>query len=424
MRFGLIGSLSLALISGLFFVPACDKPADEVAIGCASGTEEPQALMLSWQRDPTTTMTLDWHLNEGDVPRNSVCYKKAGAAEWLSKAEGVESQFLGTERPVFRLELTGLEPATEYQFQIDGYARVYAFRTMPAALDDRKIVFAAGGDTFTFPQMLEQTNQVAMQHDLDFVMWGGDLAYANGAEDSGGRLRWSMWFEANRNTLITESGRVVPVVVGIGNHEVQKGYYTNHAGFAHDDEARAAIAPNFFRLFAFPGQPGYGVLDFGDYLSLVMLDSGHVNPIEGKQTRWLEDTLTERRGVAHVFPVYHVPAYPSHRSFDTTNSVLVRQHWVPLFEKYGVRLAFENHDHTYKRTHAIRAGAVAPDGIVFLGDGAWGVPTRSGAQKDAWYISKFAAEQHAIIVTLEGKKRSVKAINASGVVLDEYVETR
>lgn len=422
MRRGLIGSLSLALISGLAIAPACDKPADEVPIRCASDNKEPQALMLSWRQDPTTTMTIDWHLNEGDSPRPTVCYKKTGASAWQAQADGVQGQFLGTERPVYRLELTGLEPASEYVFQLSGYARNYSFRTMPADLSERTITFGAGGDTFAFPGMLEQTNRIAMQHDLDFVVWGGDLAYENGRDDSSGWLRWSMWFEENRKSLITQEGRVVPIVVGIGNHEVRDGYYTNHTDYRQDDDSRAAIAPNFYRLFAFPGQPGYGALDFGSYLSVIVLDSGHTNPIAGTQTEWLEDALAARKSVTHVFPVYHVPAYPSHRSFEGANHVLVRQHWLPLFEKYGVRWAFENHDHTYKRTHPIKGGVIDPDGIVYLGDGAWGVPTRGGDQRSAWYISKFASEQHAVIVTLGEKSRSIKAINASGVVLDEYTE--
>ncbi len=57
-----------------------------------------------------------------------------------------------------------------------------------------------------------------------------------------------------------------------------------------------------------PGPQGYNVLDCGNYLSLLLLDSGHTHPVEGAQTDWLKQTLAARQHVSHVFPVYHVPA--------------------------------------------------------------------------------------------------------------------
>ncbi|EPR65884.1 hypothetical protein ADICYQ_5029 [Cyclobacterium qasimii M12-11B] len=52
--------------------------------------------------------------------------------------------------------------------------------------------------------------------------------------------------------------------------------------------------------------------------------------------------------------VYHVPAYPSARAFTGTTQTMIREHWVPLFEKSSIQLVFENHDHAYKRTYPIK----------------------------------------------------------------------
>ncbi|MFP4171317.1 MAG: hypothetical protein ACLFV4_00245 [Candidatus Hydrogenedentota bacterium] len=94
---------------------------------------------------------------------------------------------------------------------------------------------------------------------------------------------------------------------------------------------------------------------------------------------WQQDPLTtmtidwrsyeERDSVPHVFPNYHVPAYPSHRSYDGGVQTQVRENWVPLFEGNNVQVAFENHDHAYKRTYPIRDGEISSGGIVYLGDG-------------------------------------------------------
>lgn len=315
-----------------------------------------------------------------------------------------------------RVYLNGLEPDTAYRFRVGVDALDYGFRTMPATLN-RPIRFATGGDTRHRQDWMERVNRVALAYEPEFIVWGGDLAYADGLADR--VYRWQEWFDANYNALLNENRDVIPIVVAIGNHEVRGGYYTAHADYEQTDEFRDSIAPFFYSLFAFPGHPGWGALDFGDYLSFVILDTAHSNPIPGIQTEWLAGALAERSHFTHLFPVYHVPAFPSHRPYDGRFAAEIREHWIPLFEEHGVRIAFENHDHTYKRTHPIRGEAVADDGIIYFGDGAWGVGVRSGDSKDEWYIDQFASERHAIIVTLDGDQCHFLVVNEEGEVIDE-----
>ena len=162
--------------------------------------------------------------------------------------------------------------------------------------------------------------------------------------------------------------RLIPLLGCIGNHEVDGGY----------DKTRKE-APFFYSIFdgLFP-DTGYASLDFGDYLSLVLLDTDHTSPIEGEQTDWLAQTLKEREECPTVFVFNHVPAYPSVRPFQVAGDEGAgtgagnRKYWVPLFERYNVDAVFEHHDHTYKRTHPLLDGRPDPKGIVYLGDGSWG----------------------------------------------------
>ena len=225
------------------------------------------------------------------------------------------------------------------------------------------------------------------------------------------------------NSLISEDGRVVPLILGIGNHKTLTGSYFKSDNFEHTNEWRQKNAPYFYSLFAFPGLPGYRVLDFGNYLSMVALDTDHTNPVDGQQSEWLEKILSMRKEVPHIFPFYHVPAYPSHRDPNGAVGVRVRENWVPLFEKYGVRAAFENHDHAYKRTYPIRNGKVDSRGITYIGDGAWGRGPRPGNSSNEWYIKKFAAEYHAVIVTIQGNHQHFLMVNDKGEVIDEYPQT-
>ncbi|MCC5831212.1 MAG: fibronectin type III domain-containing protein [Phycisphaeraceae bacterium] len=411
--------LGVAISALLFSITACASVQRDGFVEHRRA-ERPLGLYLTWQRDPTTTMTIDWHTPpvKGTTAayRPVLRYKAVGDEAWRT-VRGESIPFPHSDRTIHRVELTGLEPGAEYRFQLERFARPFSFKTVPAELTE-PLVFATGGDTRHDQEWMERTNSVAMRYEPSFIVWGGDLAYADGRPDRIGR--WYEWFDAIMNTLITEEGRVIPIIVGIGNHEIRGGYIHRHEDYEQTDAFRRRIAPFFYGLFAFPGQPGYGVLDFGDYLSVVILDTDHSNPVDGVQTRWLEEVLERRAARPHVFPVYHVPAYPSHRDMEGHVESRVRELWTPLFDRYNIRLAFENHDHTYKRTVPIRDGRRHDDGVVYIGDGAWGVRTREGDNRDAWYIEQFASERHALIVTLHGENRHVLAVSEDGDVLDEY----
>lgn len=395
----------------------------------------PVAMYLCWQRDPTTTMTVQWH-TEGDTGPAALEYGPLnGEARAALQAQTHPMPF--SDRLIHTVEITGLEPDTEYRFRLSNvvpgvHSPYYKLRTMPSS-PDKPIRIAIGGDVRHRQAWMEQVNRQAMRFKPDFIVWGGDLAYADGRED---RLyRWYEFFDAMMNTLITEDGRVVPVLMGIGNHEVRGGYYmrydhptregSEYETYEDTDAFRESIAPYYYSLFAFPGHPGYGYLDFGDYMSLIFLDTDHSGPVDGTQTEWLREIIAERENVPHLFPVYHVPAYPSVRALGGGVSTRIREHWVPLFEEHGVRVAFENHDHAYKRTVPIRREREDPDGIVFIGDGAWGVGERVVREAaDTWYLEKSQSIRHLILLTIQDDSQDLKMISREGDLIDHYIPRR
>lgn len=376
-------------------------------------------LLLTWQRDPTTTMTIDWHFGPVDAntvtPAPLLAYRASGDDDWKVVEGTVDRQTLES-RVIHRVELTGLQPNTKYEFQMLGHDKVYHFYTMPTDLSE-PIRFAVGGDTRHSQAMLEKTNRVFVRYDPHFIVWGGDLAYADNSRHSD----WHEWFQGILNTLVTEDGRVIPVLNAIGNHEVNEFYWFAHSGYEPTDEWRNRIGGLFYNLLAFPGHPGYGVIDFGDYLSLIFLDTDHGVPMEGEQTEWLKQVLAEREHVRYKIPVYHVPGYPSHREFDGEVRRRVRELWVPLFEQYGVEVAFEHDDHLYKRTVPIRGNQPHPEGIVFIGDGAWGVDVRSSHDVETtWYLDRAASVRHGILVTLYEDRHHYLMVDEDGNEFDEF----
>jgi acid phosphatase type 7 len=374
-------------------------------------------LLLTWVEDPSTTMVIDVHTLKGYSGKTSLSYRQEGDDRWKLKS-GTQLNYPFRQKTINRFSLQKLNPARRYEFVFGDDTVIYRFRTMPGNIKHSDVTFIAGGDTMHDKLFMDKTNKVALRYDPDFIVLGGDLAYANGLASN--THRWDQWFRSIQEHLVDKENRIVPLVIGIGNHEVLNGSYTKHPGFEDTPEWKHKIAPFFFDFFAFPGIQGYNVLDFGKYLSLIALDTNHANPIAGKQTVWLEKTLTERRKTNFVVPFYHVPAYPSVRPYSGGASKLVRDHFVPLFEANGVKLVFENHDHAYKRTYPIFKNKIdsTGKGITYVGDGAWGVNTRpTNAQE--WYLKQSRDVRHFIVVTLNKKTAQLRMVDENGLVFDQ-----
>ncbi|MEO0513905.1 MAG: sugar-binding protein [Planctomycetota bacterium] len=308
---------------------------------------------------------------------------------------------------VHRVSMAGLAPDSQHLLDIPGLDEPLLFRTAPATLD-RPLIFAEGGDVGV-------SREVGMLHDHAaswdplFGLVGGDCAYGDGVRPE----MWLKYLQLWREHMMTPDGRSIPMLCTIGNHEVAGGYgKTKEEG------------PFFYALFGplYPHQGAYRALDFSDYLSLILLDSGHTAKHGGRQAEWLDKTLAARADVTFRFPAYHVPAYPSHRAFEGHHSAEARENWVPLFEKHAVTAVFEHHDHTYKRTHRLINDQPHPDGVLYLGDGAWGRTPRT-VDPSRPYLAVALSERNVIRVELTpAGDASYLAVDEFGVELDRYPE--
>ena len=447
------------------FLPSVFPGMQVCAIGAGSEKFDPPALYLTWQGDPTTTMTIRWHNMPDDRCANfvkdqrlnmlrdscasKVKYQRHDKTEWYIK-ESSPYPMKHSKRIVHVVELTGLDPGMVYKFRLGENGEnsdVFKFRTMPRDLT-KEVRFIVGGDTYGkgkwwcpcirgdqyYYNLLRKNNLQASKKSPMFVVIGGDFAYANGEE--GEVERWYKWLDAWKKDMVTSDNLLIPLVPVIGNHEVvrkgstkwfKKGY-KKEWDKPNKPSNPAEHAPYFYNLFiktdslsCKTDSLSYRVLDFDNYMSLILLDSGHTNYVH-EQKEWLERTLKERQDQAYKFAAYHVPAYPSHRDTSDKISTHIRTHWVPQFEQFGLDVAFEHHDHTYKRTHSIlnnKEDKEDSKGVVYLGDGAWGKLRKPG-QQDQWYIAKAREKYHFILVTLQKDKALFQAIDNDGQVFDKY----
>lgn len=369
---------------------------------------DPNTLFLTWQRDPTTTMTVQWLAPE-TADDKSIRYKPVGNSA-AGTAKTSLKPYPHTELQVHRAELTGLEPGGDYEFQIGSASPTYRFRTMPAKATNT-IQFISGGDSGIDEHAIK-TNQLAGRQDPQFVLIGGDLAYDNGESPE----TFTTFLQNYHQNVVDSAGRLIPLVSCIGNHEVVDGYH-----------GQRSDSPQYLSLFdGLFAEKTFTVLDIGDYLSLVLLDTNHITPVAGEQTDWLARTLADRQERPHLIVVNHVPAYPSHRDFLGSNGEPgtgedQRLHWSPLFERYKVDCVLEHHDHTFKRTHPLTGGHVDKHGVLYLGDGSWGKLRTPHTPAERPYLAAVAEAYHMTLHRLEGEQQFHVAIDDSGKVADVSV---
>lgn len=376
---------------------------------------KPDTLFLTWQRDPTTTMTVQWVGDWNATDDITIYYGPTARTffdtsplKWDS-ANPTATPFPQTELTNFRAELTGLTPDTEYRMKIGRNSPTYKFRTMPAkATND--LTFVSGGDCGVNPHAIENNKQAAKQ-DPRFAVIGGDLAYDNGTSPK----TYLSWLRNYSKHMVDTKGRMIPMICCLGNHEVKGGYSKSRSD-----------APFFFAHFdGLYQDTSYAALDFGDYLSLVLMDTGHVSPIVGAQTDWLDHTLRERTERPHLIVVNHVPCYPSFRAAEGPagsgkpgTGEEQRKNWVPLFEKHNVDLVLEHHDHTFKRTHPMKDGLKDKNGILYLGDGSWGQLRNASKSMARSYIATASSSYHLTVHRIEAEQRFHMALEEGGKIID------
>lgn len=354
------------------------------------------ALYLSWYGDPTSSMTIQWHTSLTEYG-DTISFLTLD-----NKWEEIQGEHTTLDKIlIHKVSLDFLDPGTEYYFRVGNNPKIYSFKTAPDSIEEEPLRFVIGGDVYANTKLFRRMSKTVMENDPHFAVLGGDIAYAITLYPfrSSAMRRWLAFLRDWTETMISAEGKIVPFLIVPGNHDISPDNYEI-----------------FFSLFAFPEKQLYRTLDFGSYLTLFLLDTGHFQPIEGRQTLWLEKELSIHQDTSYKFAVYHEAAYPSFYPYYGLTPRKIRTHWVPLFDKYNLLAAFENHNHAFKRTHPLKANQIDSDGIVYLGDGGWGAPPRR--TKDLWYLAKRQKKSSFLLVELTPEKATIRAIDLLNETLD------
>ncbi|MFN3990602.1 MAG: metallophosphoesterase [Erythrobacter sp.] len=320
-----------------------------------------------------------------------------------------------------KIAFTGLAPDTAYGYRVKGaagFSEWHQFRTAKA--DAAPVTMIYMGDTQNSildigslvwrRALLQAENPALMLHAGDLVASRDELVHDD---------EWGEWAASGGWALAS-----VPQVPAPGNHE-----YVDD--IRPDGSEGKKLGPHWPVMFNLPDNGADGVRGtsyFIDYqgVRIVVLDgtSALEHGTVKAQADWADGVLAAAPG-PWKFVLFHQPIFTCARSKDTP---MLKQAWKPVFEKHGVDLVLQGHDHCYGRWTAeegsdaareARAGG-ASQGPVYLvsvaGAKMYGLNDRSGWQPDR------VAEDTSLFQTIEiaGNRLTLKAFLNTGVLYDGF----
>jgi hypothetical protein len=301
----------------------------------------PKRIILTWSQDPARSQAVTWR-TAGPVPspRGQILVASANPKGFrdpkaIRTVPAVTSEVV-TDRGkrVFyhTVEFDGLRPGTQYAYRVGTKGAFSEWNhCTTASLEPKTFQFIYLGDAQNrldslWPRAIRTAFRTAPR--ARFVLYAGDLVNLSESD-----REWEQWF--------TASGwlhRVIPCVAAAGNHEYtlpEKGERCGH------------LTSLWRPQFAFPMNGIEGleetnyVLDFQG-LRVVALDSNR--KIE-EQAEWLEGVL-DRNPARWTAVTFHHPVFSTARGRDNP---LLRKTWARLFDRFGVDLVLQGHDHSYGR---------------------------------------------------------------------------
>ena len=372
-----------------------------------------ELVFLTWEHEDTShTMTINYIPDSASLTA-MVYYDTTShngdPASYRYNTQGEVRTYSGVNFNVHSTQLTGLVPDKTYYFIVGdkttGYSSERKFRTVP---ETGSIRFISGGDA-SVSEEFEEVCKIAAQSNPHFAIIGGDIAYANGNINS--QQLWLELLDIWQDTMVTPDGYTIPVIAAIGNHEVDA---SNQPPHKPPTQLLIDNAPFYYMIFHPAADKTFFKRKIGKDTTLFMLDTEHIYPSGGEQLAWMNENFAKHKNDKFRFSSYHVPLYPSFRDPEDSRNALLRKNWLSVFDQYHLDVAFENHEHTLKKSRLLRNHQlVDTQGTIYIGDGNWG--RRSRIPVDHWYLEATRPVNHVWAVTLNEDTASFKALTIDGI---------
>jgi hypothetical protein len=309
-------------------------------------TSYPDRVILTWSGDPATTQSITWRTDttvSAGVAQYAVASPGPGfghdARTAIAESRTLDARHVRNNGIVARyhsVTLAGLTPDTIYAYRVgDGTTWTEWFHFRTASSERKPFAFVYMGDAQN--DILAYWSRTirrsfAEAPDARFLMHAGDLV-----TDAHSDLQWGEWFRAGGWIHA-----MVPSVPAPGNHEFRP--YVADESESADEEFLAVTWRPQFTL------PENGIvseretsyfLDYQGARVIALNSSRH----QQEQAKWLDSVLATNANPWTIVTFHH-PIFSSAKERDNPE---LRALWKPVFDKHGVDLVLQGHDHSYAR---------------------------------------------------------------------------
>ena len=325
-------------------------------------SKDPDRIILTFNGNPSTKRAVTWR-TDSSVKKAEAQIAVAGinsdfvkeASTYTANTEEFDLGLYKSNKSLIvnyhSVVFENLKPNTLYAYRV-GFAENWSewiqFKTANDTYSPTQFVYFgdAQNDILNhWSRVIRMAYKTAP--DASFVIHAGDLVDSAHKDNE-----WAQWFKAGG--FIHSQWTAIPVV---GNHEFQR-----FDGYEGTLPRRLSI--QWRPQFTLPVEENldeklhetvYSV-EYQDILVLVLNSTGHLE----EQTEYIREKLTKSDAKWKIVTNHHSVFSPAEgRDFEYARKV-----WKPMFEKYGVDLVLNGHDHTYARGHTpVKSQNVNESGI-------------------------------------------------------------
>lgn len=410
-------------------------------------TPLPDRLVLTWKADPATSQAVTWRTDPSvkqafaevavaeDGPDFAGYQKKQKSKARRQSAQTTELKTdLGVSH-YHSANFEGLTPQTLYVYRVgDGvnWSEWLHFRT--ASQERKPFTFLYFGDAQNdikahWSRVIRQAALTAPE--ARFFVHAGDLINRPNTD-----AEWGEWFNAGGWLNGT-----IPSVPTPGNHEwfnANAGKGKKGMGKPKEDVEGKGLPANYKGEIDRHWRPQFTLPEHGpkgqeelvytfDYqgVRFVSLNSNRTLPKSTKdweeQGKWLEGVLKDNPCKWTILTFHH-PIYSPAKKRDNPE---LRELWQPIFDRHGVDVVLQGHDHTYARSglmtgeNTLSGGQVRPNGGVVYCVSVSG-PKMYELNPQEWMVSSAENKQLFQTIRVDGDRLRYQAHTATGELYDVF----
>jgi predicted phosphodiesterase len=377
--------------------------------------EIPRSVLNSFGKNPETDRNFTWEtlsVSKGGVIE--FCekdqfkdFKQNNVSKKTARSYSVKTN--SDTRRVYKVELTNLKPGTRYVYRVGRYPNSFS----------KQAVFATAGrnlQEFTFLTVTDTQGITANDYskwklvldkalknhkNASFLVHTGDIVDAG--DDV---ILWDRFTDAAKNQLLS-----LPIAPVVGNHDARNENQSN-------PECRNFVdrfnVPKVFDSGA-PAGTTYS-FDYGDAHFAIMNTQCRSANL-AKQAAWLQRDMARTKKTWKIVALHRGP-YGA--TYDTAD---IRDAWAPVFDKLGIDLVFEGHDHNYMRSYPIKNKLKANygKGTVYVVGNTGGIKFYPKRYRPWQAVDLQPYTQMYLAATVTRHKIEIKAYDIKNTLRDSFV---